>query len=257
MVKTRPAFPSRQHAVRVCWSTWKGESMTALLEVSKQLVGEQVHVQIKGRLDSSWADQLAVALDEIVRSDNHYVALDMAEVTFMSSAGISVLIVWYKRFQSIRGSLVIVRCSEMVESVLAMVGLKDLLMGRGDAGATAPTPATEAPAGVKQEIGGISFDVFRDKKAPGLTCRLFGSAEPLATGQFHAEHCRTVRFPSECFGLGMGALGKDYADCEDRFGEFLAAAGVAAYLPTDGSNRPDYLLAREALAPAMQVGYGI
>src|SRR5262249_58183497 len=40
-------------------------------------------------------------------------------------------------------------------------------------------------------------------------------------------------------------------------GEFLAAGGVAAYLPTDGSHRPDYLLAREALAPTLQVGYGI
>jgi anti-anti-sigma factor len=231
--------------------------MTVPLEVSKRLVGEQVHVQIKGRLDSSWADQLAAALDEIVRSDIHDVSLDMAEVSYMSSAGISVLIRCYKQLQGIRGSLVIVRYSEMVESILATVGLKKLLLREGDADATAPAPVAEAPVGVKQEIGAVSFEVFRDGKAPRLTCRLFGSAEPLATGQFRAEHCRTVRFPPESFGLGMGALGKDYADCHDRFGEFLAARGVAAYLPTDGSNRPDYLLAREALAPMLQVGYGI
>jgi hypothetical protein len=181
----------------------------------------------------------------------------MAEVTYMSSAGIGVLTRFYKQFQSIRGSLAIVRYSEVVESILTTVGLKELLLREGGAAAPATAPAAEAPAGLKQEIGAISFEVFRDKKASRLTCRLFGSTEPLATGQFRAEHCRPVRFPPESFGLGMGALGKDYADCQERFGEFIAAAGVAAYLPTDGSNRPDYLLARETLAPTLQVGYGI
>jgi anti-anti-sigma factor len=231
--------------------------MTAPLEVSKRLLGEQVHVQIKGRLDSSWADQVTAALDEIVRSDNHDVVLDMAEVSYISSAGISVLLRCYKQLQGIRGSLVIVRYSEMVESILAIAGLQKLLLRAEGADATATAPVLEAPVGVKQEIGAISFEVFQNKKVPGLTCRLFGGAEPLAAGQFRAEHCRTVRFPPASFGLGMGALGKDYADCQDRFGEFLAAGGVAAYLPTDGSNRPDYLLAREALAPTLQVGYGI
>jgi anti-anti-sigma factor len=231
--------------------------LTAPLEVSTRLVGEQAHVQIKGRLDSSWADQLAAALDDVVRSDNHHVLLDMAEVTYISSAGVGVLIQSYKLLQGIRGSLVIVRYSEEVESILTTVGLQWLLQRAEAAGTTAPPPLAEAPVGVKQEIGSISFEVFRNKEASELTCRLIGSAEPLATGQFRAEHCRTVRFPPESFGLGMGALGKDYAECQDRFGEFLAAGGVAAYLPTDGSHRPDYLLAREALAPTLQVGYGI
>src|SRR5262245_32941847 len=129
--------------------------MSAPLEVSKRLVGEQVHVQIKGRLDSSWADQLTTALEEIVRSDIHDVVLDMAEVTYMSSLGISVLIRSYKRFQEIRGSLVIVRYSEVVESILTTVGLKEMLLRERDADATSPAPVTEAPAGVKQEFGAI------------------------------------------------------------------------------------------------------
>src|SRR5262249_16607052 len=137
--------------------------MTVPLEVSKRLVGEQVHVQIKGRLDSSWADQLTAALDDIVRSDNHDVLLDMAEVTYMSSAGIGVLIRCYKQLHGIRGSLVIVRYSEEVESILATAGLKKLLLQAHGAAATAPAPVAEAPVGVKQEIGGISFEVFRDR----------------------------------------------------------------------------------------------
>src|SRR5215471_15012642 len=102
--------------------------MSAPLEVSTRFVGEQVHVQIKGRLDSSWTDQLAAALDAVVRSDNHDVLLDMSAVTYISSAGIGVLLRCYKQLRSIRGSLVIVRYSEEVDNILATVGLKKMLV---------------------------------------------------------------------------------------------------------------------------------
>ena len=59
------------------------------------------------------------------------------------------------------------------------------------------------------------------------------------------------------FALGVGALGRDYDDCRGRFGEFLAAAGVAAYLPTDGSNVPDYLMLGETTAPNVRLCYGL
>jgi hypothetical protein len=57
--------------------------------------------------------------------------------------------------------------------------------------------------------------------------------------------------------IGVGALGRDFEDCQDRFGEFLAAAGVAAYLPTDGSNVPDYLFLGEAVAANVRLCYGL
>src|SRR5262249_25254078 len=43
--------------------------------------------------------------------------------------------------------------------------------------------------------------------------------------------------------------------CRNRFGEFLTVAGAAAYLPTDGSNMPDYLVATGTLVPAVEVLY--
>jgi hypothetical protein len=46
-------------------------------------------------------------------------------------------------------------------------------------------------------------------------------------------------------------------DCQDRFGELLAAAGVAAYLPTDGTNVPDYLLLGEATTANVRLCYGL
>ena len=57
---------------------------------------------------------------------------------------------------------------------------------------------------------------------------------------------RRSRARDSRFALGIGAFGASDADCRDRFGEFIAVAGAAAYLPGDGTDVPDYLVASDA-----------
>ena len=90
-----------------------------------------------------------------------------------------------------------------------------------------------------------------------MTARVIGSPELLAGCQFHKEHCQELPFGPEALGIGLGAFGKNFEDCQSRFGEFLAAAGVAAYLPTDGSNVPDYVLSIGDFVSRLQVLYGL
>jgi hypothetical protein len=63
--------------------------------------------------------------------------------------------------------------------------------------------------------------------------------------------------PENALALGVGALGRDFDDCRDRFGEFLAGAGTAAYQPTDGTGVPDYLVAHGDAVPDLEVCYAI
>ena len=54
-----------------------------------------------------------------------------------------------------------------------------------------------------------------------------------------------------------GALGPSFDACRGRFGEFLAAAGVAAYRPSEGSGQPDFEQAAGAFVPEVRVLYGM
>jgi hypothetical protein len=66
-----------------------------------------------------------------------------------------------------------------------------------------------------------------------------------------------LQFSEGTFAIGLGALGEDFEDCRERFGEFIAAGGAVAYLPTDGTDAPDFLLAGGATLPGAQVCYAI
>ena len=56
----------------------------------------------------------------------------------------------------------------------------------------------------------------------------------------------------------MGALGANAEECRDLFGEFVGAAGGAAFMPTDGTATPDYMLSTAmGLVPTVQALYAI
>ena len=90
-----------------------------------------------------------------------------------------------------------------------------------------------------------------------LACRVIGDHQRLQHGSCSPGDMSQLRFPAGAFGLGVGAFGFDYSECRDRFGEFLAAAGCAAYLPTDGASAPDYLITTGSLVPEVAILYGI
>src|SRR5947208_16303430 len=120
------------------------------------------------------------------------------------------------------------------------------------------SPAATAPTGplVRQlERSGVTYEIFDLAPGESLRCAAVGNPSLLEGCRFRVEHCQAVRFPASSFAVGLGAFGNDFSDCHGRFGEFLAVAGAAAYLPTDGTGVPDYMLAAATFVPELQVLY--
>jgi anti-anti-sigma factor len=222
------------------------------VEISTTQTGEFAEVNVRGRLDAYWSTALAGALDELVRNGQHRIRLNLSQVAYMSSAGIRVLLRFYKQLQPINGVLVVSHPSEAVKSVLDLAGLQVLLK--------TAEPESEAASmrGARQiEVDDVVFEVHERQPDAWLVCRAIGEPQRLATGGFNANDCRTLTFTAPTFGVGLGAFGNSFEDCSARFGEFLAAGGAAAYLPTDGSNVPDYMVAVGALIPEVRALYAL
>jgi anti-anti-sigma factor len=231
------------------------------MEIKKQNVGDRVEIQIIGRMDGYWADHLGAALDEVIREGSHQISLDLSEVPFMSSAGIRILVKFYKQLHALQGSFLIPNASEQVKRVIALSGLKGTLLTDlrpPSATASAVAPAASAPAARRGEMvekAAGTFELFTLAADAKLNARLVGNPALLRGCHFRKENCLSRAFPETAFAVGVGALGDGFEDCEGRFGEFLAAAGAVAYLPTDGTNVPDYFVPARSSVPEVQVCY--
>jgi anti-anti-sigma factor len=235
------------------------------MKISKRVSGEVVELKVEGRLDGYWADHLAGTLHQEIRNGVHHLRVDLSEVAFLSSAGIGVLVRFYKELKSIQGSFAVSNCSSNVLKVLQLSKLEEVLVGKGESGpiaggktghessnrAIAPTPIH------RLERYGAIYEVYPLAPESKLECMRLGDPSQLASCGFDKEHCRPMHFSDSTFAIGLGALGGDFDDCRRRFGEFIAVGGAVSYLPTDGTNVPDFLLPGGTAFPEVHVCYGI
>ncbi len=84
-------------------------------------------VQVKGRIDSATAPQLAKALDEATDAGKYKIVLDLSGVDFMSSAGLRVLIATQKTCKRYnRGEVVLAAVPKRIYDALELAGFVPL-----------------------------------------------------------------------------------------------------------------------------------
>jgi anti-anti-sigma factor len=223
------------------------------MEIIKTQSHEALELRLRGRLDASWADHVGKAIDDAIRAGTHQIELNFAQVDYLSSAGLRLLLKYYKQLKAVHGRLAITQPSGGAYAILKMAGFAELMITTSPP--AAPAPAKAEPT--RLEKSGAIFQVFDQTPGAQLQCSLIGQPEKFFNGGFQATDCVNVTLPSGTFGLGLGAFGSGFDDCRERFGEFVAVAGTAATLPTDGSSVPDFVVTEEALVPELRVLYAL
>src|SRR5262245_47929313 len=100
------------------------------MQITKRQGDGAVELKVEGRLAVYWADHLAAAVDQEIRDGSHHIRLDLSEVAFLSSAGIGVLVRFYRDLKSIHGSFAVSNCSPNVLKILELSKLDKLLVAR-------------------------------------------------------------------------------------------------------------------------------
>jgi anti-anti-sigma factor len=213
---------------------------------------------LTGRLDANWAEHVGQAIETAIRSGHHQLDLDFAQVNYVSSAGIRVLIKYYKQLKAARGLLRVLRPTESVLSVLQLSGIATLLVAAALQDAAAPAPEEPAAAAPKAfERDGVAFESHELAREGRFEGHWHGDPAAFATGGLQSNQATGLRCESDVLAIGLGAFGRSAADAAGRHGESLAVAGTAVTLPTDGSSVPDYQVTEERLVPELQLLYGL
>jgi anti-anti-sigma factor len=223
------------------------------MEILTQQSGDALEVKVTGRLDNYWTEHLRGNVEEIIRGGAHVIRMNLSEMTFLSSAGVGLLVVFHRKLKGIGGSFVITSPSKHVKMVLDLCHLSPVLLS--ESAPVAPPVHSKEPR--KFSSPAASFEVMELTPDRALTCLRIGDPGALKGCHFGPQDSRTIKFPPATFGLGLGAFGDDFEDAKTRFGEFLAVDGSAAYLPTDGTNIPDFMVSSGELVPEMNILYGL
>lgn len=223
------------------------------LEIILEKMGDEMVLKCTGRLDANRAGHLNDYVDRLVREGHYQISLDMTGVDYLSSAGIRSLISQNKNLSAVNGYFQVKAMSENVRQVLTMVGLAEIL--------------TQKPKKVKKsetkdsvlhfEANDYTFRITALSPKNKAEVTSYGNPELIRQSGYSEENAFTIKSGENKFGIGLGALGDNFDDCKNRFGEFIQLGKSIAYLPGDGSKKPDYIVGTGKLIASMTALYGL
>ena len=233
------------------------------MEIKTHHVGNLCILSLDGRFDASWSEYVGSVIDLAIQRGEHQIEIDLGNVHYMSSAGIGVLLKYRKHLSNVGGSLRVINPLEDVLSVLRLMKLEGLLLGKSGALDAQRGKVHESKTARIFELDGVQFESYRLEANRSLRCRCFGVPARLTTGMYAPVDATRVRLEKDLLALGIGSLGggsgaSNVSNNEHcRFGESLAIAGIGIEQPTDGSRIPDFQISRGELVPDLQLFYGI
>src|SRR6478736_10369443 len=113
------------------------------MEIVTQQLGEALEVKVRGRLDNYGTEHLRGNLEEIIRGGAHGIRLNLSEISFLSSAGVGLLVKFHTQLKGIGGSFIVTSPSERVKQVLDLCRLPTILLAQTTTVAPPPVHKVE------------------------------------------------------------------------------------------------------------------
>lgn len=97
------------------------------MEIQKRITGDSWEFLLTGRVDGMAANQLEVEILAAIRQNAKSIYVNLAQATFLCSAGIRVLLQYHRQMKGKGGLLLATRPSPEVASTLTMTGFPELV----------------------------------------------------------------------------------------------------------------------------------
>ncbi|MFH1160078.1 MAG: STAS domain-containing protein [bacterium] len=177
-------------------------------------------LEIRGRIDGLTAAEIKRAFDQAVSEGQRHLMVDFTGVSYMSSAGLRIILQTHKSLNVIGGELILFSIPPPVAEIFRVSGLAPMLHIFQDLAALRKhlNVAADDETGTNVEFEGISFE---KRVISGESGYLFpyGSPEKLMDSSYSTSDIIRVDQSEIAYGAGISALGDDVEDFRDLFGE--------------------------------------
>lgn len=199
--------------------------------------------RMTGRLDALTAAQAQAAMERMVEEGQRCLVVDLADLRYVSSAGLRVFLMLQKLLRKIGGRIVIYQPVEMVRQVFLQSGLLSLfdLATRPEELPAFCQVKADAATSRSLVIDGIALEVSQQPRPPARLT-FHGSQAKLGRAAYGESDVVAVPASQGLFGAGLGCFGESFAECRDLFGEAVLIQGGLFYQPTVPRSGVDFVL---------------
>jgi len=198
--------------------------------------GGVVVATLRGRLDARGAAEADPVLREV--STGPVAVLELSGVDYLSSAGVRIFVALHKNLHLSGRRLILAGLQPYCLEVLRISGLDHTLETTATIG-DALALAAPAPKPFRAEAGTFTFRPGAPTRA---TVEILGDIRDVLDARITPEKVHRRKFSTRRFSIGLGGLGADTARVMPLMGEMMTVGGTMVWLPTDGSDTPDFLI---------------
>lgn len=98
------------------------------MEITRNRTGDSCELMVRGRIDGAAANALEVELLAILREGAKEVFINLTQAESLCSAGIRVILQYYRQMKGAGKRLLVTRPSPEVDAVLEMTGFRDQIV---------------------------------------------------------------------------------------------------------------------------------
>jgi anti-anti-sigma factor len=98
------------------------------MEIRNVVTGDSFEMLVSGRIDGAGANQLEVEILSAIRSGTKSIYVNLNGATFLCSAGLRVLLQYWRQMKNSQRVLFATRPSPEVDAVLATSGFREALV---------------------------------------------------------------------------------------------------------------------------------
>lgn len=102
------------------------------MEITTKVYRRVAVLTIAGRIDTATSPQFEEAVNEIIDKGSHNLVMDFADVEFLSSSGLRILVTTRKRLREMGGDIVLANPSQRAMDSLEIAGLNELFKSFSD-----------------------------------------------------------------------------------------------------------------------------
>jgi len=102
--------------------------MQPVLQIHRKAGAIADVVSLSGRLDSNTSSELDAVLKQMVGSGSVQIVLNLAEIEYVSSSGLRVMLIWLRRLRKMQGDLKIACLKPRIQEVLFLAGFNRIFV---------------------------------------------------------------------------------------------------------------------------------